>query len=332
MAFDAEEIIDRRRLRRRVTFWRVAAFLLLAGFVVALAGAAGAFRAFGEKGSDHIARVKIDGFIGDDRKLRELFEELGKKDRVKAVILDINSPGGSTVGGEATYEAIRKLSDKKPVVASVGTLAASAAYMIACGTDQIVARRSSIVGSIGVLFQYGDVSTLFDKIGVKVDAIKSAPLKAEPSPFHPATEEAKQMIGRIVGDSYDWFVDLVAERRKMDRAKTLALADGSIFTGAQGLANGLVDRLGGEAAAKEWLVKEKGLSDGMKIVEWKPKAEDEGVLGSGASILALRDALLYGRDAPSLSQMQDLLRKTLFLDGLVSVMQTPANAAGSAND
>lgn len=329
MALDADEIIDRRRMRRRIAFWRVAAFLLLAGFIVALAGAGGAFRGLGGKGSDHIARVSIDGFIGDDRKLRELFEELAKKDRVKAVILDVNSPGGSTVGGEATYEAVRRLAQKKPVVASVGTLGASAAYMIACGAERIVARQSSIVGSIGVLFQYGDFSTLLDKVGVSVEAVKSAPLKAEPSPFHPATEEARQMIARIVDDSYDRFVDLVAERRAMERTRALALADGSIYTGAQGLENGLVDAIGGEEAAKDWLVEAKGLDPDVEIVEWKPKSDDGGVLGSRSVSEILTKAILDGKETVTLSQLQDIVRKTLIIDGLVSVMQTPGIDTGS---
>lgn len=329
MALTADDIIDRRRLRRRVLTWRILALVALAALIVALAAAGGAFTSFSSKGSDHIARVRISGFISDDDKLLELLDELGKKNRVKAVILDISSPGGSTVGGEAIYEAVRELAGKKPVVASVGTLAASAAYMIACGTDQIVSRRSSIVGSIGVLFQYGDVSTLFDKIGVKVDAIKSAPLKAEPSPFHPASEEAKQMIGRLIDDSYRWFVDLVAERRGMDRTRALALADGSIFTGAQGLANGLVDRIGGEETARKWLVDEKGVDDALKIVDWKPKRDDDGLLPGSVSLAGLQ-RLLSGQSGPlTLRQVREFLGDGLFLDGLQSVMQTSSGVSGS---
>ena len=328
MSLSAEEIIDRRRLRRRVTFWRVAAFLLLAGFILAIAGASGMFDRIGEKSADHIARVKIEGFIGDDRKLYELLEDLGKKDQVKAVILDISSPGGSTVGGEASYLAVRELAGKKPVVASVGTLAASAAYMIACGTDQIVARQSSIVGSIGVLFQYGNVTELLDKIGVKVDAVKSAPLKAEPSPFHPATEEAKEMIGRIVTDSYDRFVDLVAERRSMDRARTLALADGSIFTGSQGVANGLVDRIGGEDEAKAWLAEAKGIDADLKVIEWKPKRENDNPFGASAILATLMRSVFGEQDSELATR---LLSDRLFIDGLMSVMQTPLATPGSGN-
>ncbi len=324
MPLTADEMIEKRRTRKRLGFWRLAAFVALAVMLVALAAWGGAFKQLGEKASSHIARVKIEGIVTDDRELLALLEELGKKDAVKAVILDINSPGGSTVGGEAVYEAVRALASKKPVVASVGTLAASAGYMIACASDQIVARRSSIVGSIGVLFQYGDVSSLFDKVGVKVDAVKSSPLKAEPSPFHPATEEAKQMIGRVVTDSYGWFVDLVTERRKFDRAKTLSLADGSIFTGSQGLANGLVDRIGGEEAAKAWLVEAKAISTDLKIVEWKPKREsDNPFIGASASI-SLRQMLESPIDRVSIDELRKVLSRGLFLDGLQSVMQGSA--------
>ena len=320
MTLTADEIIERRRMRRKVAFWRVAAFLLIAGIIVAIAGAGGAFTL--GSGRDHIARVKIDGFISNDRKLVEMLEKIGKADRVQAVILDISSPGGSTVGGEVIYDAVRKLAETKPVVASVGTLAASAAYMIACGTDQIIARRSSIVGSIGVLFQYGDVSQLLDKVGVKVEAIKSSPLKAEPSPFAPASEEAKQMIGRVITDSYEWFVALVAERRKLEPFKARQLADGSIFTGTQGLANGLVDQIGGEDVAQDWLEKQKSIPVDLKIIDWMPERERGGILGDVAGVSQII-RFLGGETAElELLQLREILSKSLFLDGLVSVMQS----------
>jgi protease-4 len=320
MTLTPDEMIERRRMRRKVAFWRVAAFLLIAGIIVAIAGAGGAFT-FGS-GRDHIARVKIDGFISNDRKLVEMLEKIGKADRVQAVILDISSPGGSTVGGEVIYDAVRKLAQQKPVVASVGTLAASAAYMIACGTDQIIARRSSIVGSIGVLFQYGDVSELLNKVGVRVEAIKSSPLKAEPSPFAPASEEAKQMIGRVITDSYEWFVALVAERRKLDDFKARQLADGSIFTGAQGLANGLVDQIGGEDVAQDWLETQKSVPADLKIIEWLPEREGRGIFGNVAGVSQLI-RFLGGETAElELLQLREILTKSLFLDGLVSVMQS----------
>lgn len=319
MSLTADEIIERRRMRRKVAFWRVAAFLVLAAAIIAVAAAGGLFEG---RMRDHVARVKIEGFISDDRKLVEMLDRISRNEHVRAVILDISSPGGSTVGGEAIYEAVRKLNETKPVVASVGTLAASAAYMIACGTERIVARNSSIVGSIGVLFQYGDASVLLDKIGVKIDAIKSSPLKAEPSPFAPASEEAKQMIGRVVSDSYEFFVGLVAERRKLEPFKARQLADGSIFTGTQGLANGLVDEIGGEDVAKDWLAKEKSIPKDLKIIEWKPDREDDGVFGNVAGMAQLIRLLGVEPYALELMQLRELLSKSLFLDGLVSVMQS----------
>ncbi len=139
------------------------------------------------------------------------------------------------------------------MVAQVGTLAASAGYMIASATDHIVARKSSIVGSIGVLVQFPNVSGLMDKIGVTLDEIKSSPLKAEPSPFNPTTEPERAMMRSMIMDSYDWFVGLVDERRPLDRQQVLALADGSVFTGRQALQRKLIDEVGGELEAVKWL-------------------------------------------------------------------------------
>ena len=167
MAPTADDLIDRRRLRRKLTFWRVAAILVAAVAVVGLAMAFAGDR-FAGKSLDHIAKVKIEGTILQDDDLLERLDEIAKSSRVKGVILEINSPGGTTAGGESIFEAVRAVAEKKPVVAQVGTLAASAGYMIASAADHIVARQSSIVGSIGVLVQFPDVTGLMDKLGVKL--------------------------------------------------------------------------------------------------------------------------------------------------------------------
>src|SRR5690606_33063546 len=124
-------------------------------------------------------------------------KKIRKSPRVKGVILAIDSPGGTTAGGESIYEEIRKLAAEKPVVAQVGTLAASAGYMIASAADHIVARQSSIVGSIGVLVQFPDVTGLMDKLGIKLEEVKSTELKAEPSPFNPTTEDERAMVRKL---------------------------------------------------------------------------------------------------------------------------------------
>ena len=325
-SLSADEIVDRRRMKRRITFWRIAALLLLAAAIAAILWALGAFEGLRKQSSNHIARVNISGVITNDKPMLDLLEDLKEKDQVKAVILDISSPGGSTVGGEAIYEAVRALAGEKPVATSVGTLAASAGYMIASASDHIVARRSSIVGSIGVIFQYGQVSELLDKIGVEVNEIKSSPLKAEPSPFKPTSPEARAMIDRIVQDSYQWFVDLVADRRGFTPLKARQLADGSIFTGAQGLENGLIDEIGDEETAKAWLVAEKGLSEDLEIYTWKPERDGDfypsNPAGKAASALRWL-AVQLGLTAPTapLQELYEVLPERLFLDGLVSMLQ-----------
>lgn len=317
MATRADDIIDRRRLRRRLTFWRLAVLLIIAA---AIAAAANWYwsDAYGGTARDHIARIRIEGTITEDDKMLDLLRKVGEAKSVKGVVLTIDSPGGTTAGGEAIYEAVRKLAAKKPVVAQVGTLAASAGYMIASAADHIVARQSSIVGSIGVLFEYPDVTGLMDKIGVKLEGVKSAPLKAEPSPFNPTTDEERAMIRSLIMDSFDWFVGLVEQRRGMTHEQVMALADGSIFTGRQGLQRKLVDELGGVEVAQAWL-ESKGVPAGLELVEWKPQRDSGGWLLGSASMRAL--AAFLGLPVGSSEMLAGFGADRMFLDGLVSVWQ-----------
>ncbi|TJU91051.1 MAG: S49 family peptidase, partial [Mesorhizobium sp.] len=211
---------------------------------------------------------------------------------------------------------VRKLAADKPVVAEVGTLAASAGYMIASAADHIVARKTSIVGSIGVLIQYPDVSGMMDKLGVKLEEVKSSPLKASPSPFKPTNDDERAMVRKLILDSYDWFVGIVAERRKMTHEQALALADGSIFTGRQGVANGLIDAVGGETVAIDWLAT-KGVDAKLKVVEWKETERRGGFLWSKAMVKTVGSAL--GLPDSGGDILHELGADRLFLDGLVSV-------------
>ncbi|MEP1208630.1 MAG: signal peptide peptidase SppA [Rhizobiaceae bacterium] len=318
MALDIDAILDRRRLRRKLTFWRIAAFLVLAIAIVSILSASGAFNELTKPG-DHIARVSITGTIYEDRDLLEMLDKIKNEDDVKGVILSINSPGGTTSGGEAIYEAVREVAGEKPVATSVKTLAASAGYMIAAGSDHIVARRSSIVGSIGVIFQYPQASKLLEKIGVSLEEIKSSPLKAEPSPFHTPPPGAEAVIEELISDSYNWFVDLVTERRPLSREEVLVLADGRIYSGDRSLENKLIDALGGESVAKDWLVDEKGLNKELKIRDWKPVDRSKSYL----SLQALRQWITGGEFAATGPLNPDdlpaIVPKRLFLDGLLSI-------------
>src|SRR5690606_17993208 len=314
-----DDLIDRRRLRRKLTFWRVVALLVVAAVVIAL----GRWAAVGS-GAEHIARIRIEGTITEDEELLKTLENLREAERVKGVIVTIDSPGGTTVGGEALFNEVRKLAESKPVVAQVGTLAASAGYMVASATDYIVARHSSIVGSIGVIVQVPNVTGLMDKVGIQVEEIKSAPLKAEPSPFNPTTEPERQTVRAMVLDSYDWFIDLVESRRPLSRAEVQQLADGAIFTGRQALERKLIDALGGVDEAKARLV-EQGVSDNLEIIEWKPREGEGSWLFAGLNPL-------WGR-GPSTLDLEALVRRIggdrMFLDGLLSLWQPESTLPGN---
>jgi protease-4 len=216
---DPDVVADRRRLKRRLFWWRALAFGLAVVALIAVAVRLGGVGDLVDKARPHIARVTVKGIILDDRKMLETLAKLGTTEAVKGVIVSIDSPGGSTAGGEGLYTALRALAAKKPTVAHVGTLAASAGYLTAIGTDHIVARRTALTGSIGVLVQWGDVSKLMDMAGVKLDEVKSSPMKAEPTPFKPTSPEARAMLDKVVQDTYRWFVGLVAERRGLTRSE-----------------------------------------------------------------------------------------------------------------
>ncbi|MBB4183719.1 protease-4 [Sinorhizobium terangae] len=310
-------IADRRSLRRKLSFWRWAAAAILVGVGLVLYAFSGWSEVTG-RARQHVARVAVSGLIQDDQELVERLERIADNDSVKALIVKISSPGGTTYGGEVIYKAIRKVAAKKPVVSDVRTLAASAGYMIALAGDHIVAGETSITGSIGVIFQYPQVKALMDKLGVSLESIKSRPLKAEPSPFHPPSDEARAMIQAMIDDSYGWFVDLVAERRKIARPDALALADGRIFTGRQALKDRLVDTLGGDEEIRAFLAS-RNVPKSLPVVDWEAP---RGNLPFGLGGVVSEWIKALGYDAfPAMKGLEKIGGEKLFLDGLVSVWQ-----------
>ncbi|MEO9458468.1 MAG: signal peptide peptidase SppA [Lentilitoribacter sp.] len=309
---DQNSVFDRHNLRRKLRFWRIATVLV----VLLIIGSVILTQNDEIISGDHIARVEINGIIQDDDELIARLDGIAEDDYAKALILTISSPGGTTFGGERIYKAIKRVSEKKPVVADIRTLAASAGYMIAAASDHIVAGETSIIGSIGVIFQYPQVSELLEKIGVSYEEIKSSPLKAEPSPFHPASDEAVAMINSMVIDSYNWFVDLVAENRDLTRAETLKIADGSIFTGRQSLENKLIDSLGGEAEIRAFL-EAKEISEELEIIERRKPRVPQAPFLMGSFEGIIQKILGFDSKIPP-NWLKD---QKLFLDGLLSVWQ-----------
>jgi len=268
MSLDADYIVDRRRMRRKLTFWRVTAVVLA---IIAVVGV-GLLTRSGSRIAGtgaYVARIKIQGLIRNDDDRVEALERLGRSSIARAVIVHLDSPGGTTAGSEQLYDALVRLKAKKPMVVVVDGLAASGGYIAAMSSDHIIARSASLVGSIGVLFQYPNVTELLKTIGVKVEEIKSSPLKAAPNGFEPTSPEARAAIESIVSDSYAWFKDIVKARRHLDDAGLERVADGRVFTGRQGLEVKLVDQLGDETDAVAWLAKEKSIDATLPVREYK---------------------------------------------------------------
>jgi protease-4 len=279
MSLETDLLLDRRRLKRRLFFWRSFAVLaVLAAVLVVLRGERPLWR------QAYIARLTVSGFISDDRKLDEAVGKLAENKSVKALIVSIDSPGGSVVGGEALHDAIAHVAEKKPVVAVMGGLAASAGYMIAVPATRIFAREATLTGSIGVLLETGEASGLLKMLGIDAEAITSGPLKDQPSFVRPLTQQGRDVLHGLVMDMYDQFVGMVASGRHMELDRVRQLGDGRPYTGRQALQLGLVDAIGDERAARAWLAQAKGVSPDLPV---------EDVTTAGVASRALSSSLGY---------------------------------------
>ncbi len=285
MSLDSDVIVDRRRIRRKLTFWRVVAALGVIAALAAVGVLASPSARTAISGSNAIARVKIDGLIRSDQGRVEALERL-EKSSAAAVIVHINSPGGTTAGSEQLYDSLTRLKAKKPMVVVVEGLAASGGYIAALASDQIIAQQTSLVGSIGVLFQIPNVSDLLKTVGVKVEEVKSSPLKAAPNGYEPTSPEARAALDSLVKDSYAWFRGLVKDRRGMDDATLQTVADGRVFTGRQAVALKLIDQLGDEKTAVAWLVAQKKVGADTPVRDFRlnPRFGDMTFLRATASV------------------------------------------------
>jgi protease-4 len=301
MSLDSDVIVDRRRIRRKLTFWRVAAALIAIAAIIAVAVIAAPGGRTGLTAAGSIARINIEGLIRSDQERVEALERL-EKSQAAAVIVHINSPGGTTAGSEQLYDALTRLKAKKPLVVVVEGLAASGGYITAIAADHIIAQQSSLVGSIGVLFQFPNFSELLKTVGVKVEEVKSSPLKAAPNGFEPTSPEARAALDSLVKDSYAWFRGLVKERRAMDDAQLEKVADGRVFTGRQAVELKLIDQLGDEKSAVAWLVAQKGVKADLPVRDYKltPRFGDLTFLRTAAAITF--DALGLGAVARQIEQ------------------------------
>ena len=315
MSLEIESVLDRRRLKRSTSLWRTAA--IVAGAVAIGALTLKTSSAWGFAEPKQIARVTIEGMITEDRAQLRMLKRIAEDKNVAGVILVVNSPGGTTTGGEALYDSLRKISEKKPIVAQFGTVAASAGYIVGLGTDHIVARGNTITGSVGVIMQWPEVSELLGKLGVKMNEIKSGPLKATPSPFQPLDEAGRKVTEMMITESQKWFLDLVRSRRGVTTAEIPGLEEGRVFSGREAVRYKLADQLGGEPEAIRWLEQERKVEKDLKIVDWRPRRPTEwplsmlGEASTGGIAATVRHAVQTVLEETGLS--------TIRLDGLVSV-------------
>lgn len=286
MPISADVLLERMKLKKQLHLWRGLAILITMFFAWVIMGEP--IEDIAQ--TDYIARVRIEGFIMEKPQEIETLKALEEDKRVKAVIVHVDSPGGTVVGGESYHDAITDLKTQKPVVAVMGTLATSAAYMSVVNADRIFARRGTLTGSIGVLLESADFVDLAKKLGVDLTVIKSSPLKGTPSPLEKTTPEVEQALRVVINDFYDMFVDMVAAGRKLPRTEVVRLADGRVYTGPQALAGKLVDALGDEKDAIAWLETSKGVAKELKVKDvplTPPKKGLESLMESfsGAKIL-----------------------------------------------
>jgi len=261
MSTNPDQIIDRRRLKRRITAWRT---LAIVAAVAALALVVQ--NQIGDQiGGDHVAWLNVRGIIIESRDREESLRRVAEDDRAKALIVYIDSPGGTTYGGEELFHGLREIASEKPVVAVIGTLGTSAGYLVALASERIFARATSLTGSIGVLMETAEISKLLESIGVSTDAIKSGAFKGTPSPFEPMSEVSRTVVQSVVDDSYRWFVGILAERRGLSSDEARELSDGRVYTGRQALEAGLIDELGSTADARQWLEHEHNISSGLPL-------------------------------------------------------------------
>lgn len=322
MPLDTDAVLDRRLLRRKLTFWRVlAVFVAVIG--LGAVGFLGARRVGLLPGLQHVARIEVKGVIAQNADVIRMIEGIGRNANVRGLVVAIDSPGGTVAGSEALFTAIRRVAATKPTVAVVEGTAASGGYIAAIAADHIVSRETSITGSIGVIAQFPNVARLLETWGVRIEAVRSAPLKATPSGIEPTSPEAIAAVREIVVDSYEWFQRIVKERRGMSDDQLRTVVDGRVFTGrrAQGLK--LVDTIGGEAEARAWLAG-KGVPANLAIRAYRPTRQ------GNLSLINTMTASLV--EAAGLSEWAEKLRGSSIatqiersaLDGLLAVWQPPS--------
>lgn len=246
----------------------IAAAIISLTFLLKLEGNKSNFAGIGQ---EKVGVIEIVGVISDTKNILLKLKRFSKDDSIKAIVIRIDSPGGSVGSAQEVSREIKRTTKFKKIVASLGTVAASGGYYIAAGADGIVANPGTITGSIGVVMGLTNYQELLNKIGLVSVVIKSCEYKDIGSPVRKMTEKESAILQGFVHNIHMQFVTAIAEGRKMDRVKVESIADGRIFSGEEAKELGLVDRLGNLEDAIEWAGRMGGIKGEITTVYPKEK-------------------------------------------------------------
>lgn len=314
MTLETDLLLDRRRLKRRLFLWRGAAIAVAAVAIIATTFHVGPMS--DTLKGPYVARLSVKGIITADRKVITRLEKLAKDPKVSALIVAIDSPGGTVGGGESLHDAIAQVAQTKPVVAVMGGMGASAGYMIAVPAARIFAQESTLTGSIGVLMETQEFSGLMNTLGIGSTTLVSGPLKDQPSLTHPTSPAGRQVLQGMVDDMYDMFVGMVAQGRHMDPAHVRELADGRAYTGRQAKKLGLIDDFGGEPQARAWLEKERHVPADLRVEDVREISLQDRLLGANSEA----DGLVTGLVRAAVTGLRQGMAQGGF-DGAMAVWQ-----------
>ena len=272
MSITPDYLIERKRTKNQLAKWKIFALALILVIFFVGRSELPSSKSFSKSSfpvADHIASIRIDDVIMDDLDRVRKLEKIEDNDNIKALIVNINSPGGSVVGSEMLYNSLRRISKEKPVVVIMGSVAASGGYLAALGGDYIIAHNGTLTGSIGVIMQSAEVTELAEMVGVKFHNFKSNELKAAPNPMEKLTPEVKEVTMESINEVYDFFTEIVAERRKLDLDYVRKIADGRVYSGRRAHALKLIDAIGNEDTALKWLREKREIPVELEVVDTK---------------------------------------------------------------
>ncbi len=269
---NSDYLLERKKLKSSLLNWRVVALIFLTLLLCCYYKQTKTQDNIPKE--DFIARIRIYGQIFEDDARIDSIKKLLKHENIKAFVLHIDSPGGSFVGGESLYIALRKLSSQKPMVTVIGGMAASGGYMVALASDHIIAYKGSITGSVGVILESFEVTELLKAVGVQPMSFKSSPFKAMPNFIEKMTPETTKAIQELTNDLHESFISMVSDRRKeIPKEQLEIICNGRAYSGTQALQNKLIDEIGDEESALNWLQKQKEIDEKLEIKDIELKSD-----------------------------------------------------------